>query len=438
MTWSTRLPGQSERMHELMRMALVALVLVVGAGVVLWFGNTLNSWVLGGLIGGLAALLISIPISVTLFFHLSRRHEEQQRVRDEEAVALSQVHGYGRGRRSVYEEQVEVYEAESYLLPEGETWDEEEDDRQYYVRPRPAQPERYLPVPSQPRLPAQQPVAQPPAPRRRRDAGQPGSGKIPAARRASSTDTEYFPGFPGYQQRFFRSQQQMEARRAALEEAQNGHTGMTRSASTRKLSAGRPTTSFEQANYEDQLPTRAMPRQTARPNRPRRVVDSTSGLLADSGVHRSLPAPGETSASRHTQRPSSRHDEPDTEYLQERFPRQQTGPMYQQTGQLRQQQLRRQTGQTGQTGQFRRTGPIRQQTGQTGQTGQVRRNPNLEGQRRNPDVVTGSLRNPMVRRAPYMYEGDSLREELSQMIDPPTVRRSSRYESPQYEDDEEE
>src|SRR5579883_2939059 len=95
-----------------MRLALVALVLVVGAGVVLWFGNTLNSWVLGGLIGGLAALLISIPISVTLFFHLSRRHEEQQRVRDEEAVVLAQAHGYGRGRGYAYqEEQVEVYEA---------------------------------------------------------------------------------------------------------------------------------------------------------------------------------------------------------------------------------------------------------------------------------------------------------------------------------------
>src|SRR5579875_3002516 len=136
MMWSTRLLGRSERMHELMRMALVALVLVVGAGVVLWFGNTLNSWVLGGLIGGLAALLISIPISVTLFFHLSQRHEERLRAHEEEAVALAQVHqyerGYGRGYRREYEqEQVDAYEyeADNYVLAEEGIWYEEEDQQ---------------------------------------------------------------------------------------------------------------------------------------------------------------------------------------------------------------------------------------------------------------------------------------------------------------------
>jgi len=54
--------------HQIMKAVATALVLIVGAAVVLWYGNTLNSWVLGGLIGGLAALLISIPISLTLFF----------------------------------------------------------------------------------------------------------------------------------------------------------------------------------------------------------------------------------------------------------------------------------------------------------------------------------------------------------------------------------
>ena len=60
-----------------MKAAAMALVLIVGAAVVLWFGNTLNSWVLGGLMGGLAALLLSIPISLTLFSFLSRRHGER-------------------------------------------------------------------------------------------------------------------------------------------------------------------------------------------------------------------------------------------------------------------------------------------------------------------------------------------------------------------------
>src|SRR5436309_2581410 len=47
-----------------MKAVATALVLIAGAAVVLWYGNTLNSWVLGGLIGGLAALLLSIPISL--------------------------------------------------------------------------------------------------------------------------------------------------------------------------------------------------------------------------------------------------------------------------------------------------------------------------------------------------------------------------------------
>jgi hypothetical protein len=44
----------------------------------------------------------------------------------------------------------------------------------------------------------------------------------------------------------------------------------------------------------------------------------------------------------------------------------------------------------------------------------------------------------MVRRAPYTYEeDDALRAELSQQLDPPTVRRFSRYEAQQYEEYEE-
>src|SRR2546430_17559192 len=62
-----------------MRAVATALVLIAGAAVVLWYGNTLNSWVVGGLIGGLAALLLSIPISLSLFSFLSRRHDERLR-----------------------------------------------------------------------------------------------------------------------------------------------------------------------------------------------------------------------------------------------------------------------------------------------------------------------------------------------------------------------
>lgn len=58
-----------------MRVAAVALVLIVGAAMVLAFANTLNSWVLGGLLGGLASMLLSIPIALALFILLTRRQE---------------------------------------------------------------------------------------------------------------------------------------------------------------------------------------------------------------------------------------------------------------------------------------------------------------------------------------------------------------------------
>src|SRR5947208_12978157 len=104
-----------------MRVAAVALVVIVGAAVVLWFGNTLNSWVLGGLIGGLAALLVSIPISLTLFSYLSRRHDEQLKAEAQEEMALAQLESYA-------ETPVEIYETDAYMLPSGEYSREVDED----------------------------------------------------------------------------------------------------------------------------------------------------------------------------------------------------------------------------------------------------------------------------------------------------------------------
>ena len=96
-----------------MRAAAVALVLIVGAAVVLWYGNTLNSWVLGGLIGGLAALLLSIPISLVLFSFFSRRHDEQFRAGVQEEISLAQIHEY-------FEAPEDLYERDVRLLPPAE------------------------------------------------------------------------------------------------------------------------------------------------------------------------------------------------------------------------------------------------------------------------------------------------------------------------------
>ena len=62
------------------------------------------------------------------------------------------------------------------------------------------------------------------------------------------------------------------------------------------------------------------------------------------------------------------------------------------------------------------------------QTGQMKRNQELGESNRNSDMLTGDLKTPLVRRAPYLYEDDPLRQELAQQIDEePLVRRSSRH-----------
>src|SRR5207248_812544 len=87
--------------------------------------------------------------------------------------------------------------------------------------------------------------------------------------------------------------------------------------------------------------------------------------------------------------------------------------------------------QTDQLGRNPQTGSFHQQPAapKTQQTGQIGRNPQPNAQRRNPDVISGSLKNPLVRRAPYMYEDDPLRQELAQQIEVPFIqRRASLYE----------
>ena len=227
-----------------MRFAPVALVLVVGAGVVLWFGNTLNSWVLGGLIGGLAALLISIPISLTLFFHFSQQHEERLRAQEELALADEQVYE---------EEVVDVYESNDALLSEEQRWYEEERAHNYR-----ASMERYLPAPVAPRLPAPGQSA------RRQGTGQPGTGKLAGTRQSLSNEQTYTPGNAGYQERSFRSKHQTAALRAAMDEAaqQDGRTGKTSTYPTRRSSSARPTTPFEQPERTGELRSmRNLPRQ---------------------------------------------------------------------------------------------------------------------------------------------------------------------------------
>src|SRR6266702_2436450 len=211
-----------------MRAAAVALVLILGAAVVLWYANTLNSWVLGGLIGGLAALLLSIPISLTLFSYLSRRHEERLKAEAQEEMAQAHL--------EAYEDSVEPpVEEDTYSVQRG-------------VRNLPVpvlQPR--LPVARQRQMPEQLPTRQgqhsaeyPVVPERQpRPTPQKGTtGRGPAPSRQI-----HYPGFPGYQVNGQRSTYQTAALRVARQEAAAQHANDTEilpSGTSRKLPAMRP------------------------------------------------------------------------------------------------------------------------------------------------------------------------------------------------------
>ncbi|HZR41158.1 MAG TPA: hypothetical protein VFB12_13625 [Ktedonobacteraceae bacterium] len=377
----------------MMKAVAAALVLIAGAAVVLWYGNTLNSWVLGGLIGGLAALLLSIPISLTLFSFLSRRHDERLKAAVQEEVSLAQFYDYP---DALPRPAQDVYDVESYMLPEDEEWDVEEDE--YYS----ARPARHLPAPAYPRLPVAHRGALP----RRLPATQRGAylqasdttrqpsrnvplqGKEASGRRTTSRRMEY-PGFAGYQPGASRSQHRSAALRAARMEAAQQHqfddVEELPTYTSRRMRSVRPDPSLIEPQDQtlERRSSRQFPQQGAQdnirnyPRRPRRSVDASP---SQNGVHHSLPAEGESTASRSSRRPQ-------TDDLNMLYP--QTGPMrYSQTDKIA---------------------------------------PQSQWDEETHDPSTGNIQRPLLRRAPYMYEDDPLRQELSQHIDPPIVRRSSRY-----------
>lgn len=366
-----------------MRVAAVAFVLIIGAAVVLWYGNTLNSLVLGGLIGGFAALLLSIPITLTLFSYLSRRHDERLKAEAQEEASLMQLRAY-------QEEPVEVYESDEYELAGDDHWEWEEGNSHYQVSTN-----RHLPA----RLPApRQPQAQPEAAHQRvtdytlarqhafgaqaQDGRERPPAQRPATRRNATGQVS-----SGRQTRSLRGQQQTAALKAArLEALRQAEDDPFFSSTPRSLPA---------------LP------QTQRPSARQQSPTTHQRAAEGSAPSRSgrLAAPDD----RQTSYPS-------TDHLPHTGPQQGYAGNDPETDKL--------------AGRYPSTGPMRSQP----QTGQMQRQPRIDAQPRNPEYITGSLKRPMVRRAPYLYEDDALREELAQQLDPPSVRRSSLYD--QYEDEE--
>ncbi|MBV9230569.1 MAG: hypothetical protein JOZ18_14765 [Chloroflexi bacterium] len=391
-----------------MKAVATALVLIAGAAVVLWYGNTLNSWVLGGLIGGLAALLLSIPISLTLFSYISRRHEERLRQEIEQEVgeemSLAQVSEYPDVPAVSTRVVRGAYEREDYMLPPTrELWIGEEEDDYRQVRPArnlPAtSPYQRLPVASR-----EQTSNRMPAPQRgtyspvtRQESNVPVMRSKDASGRRTSRRMNY-PGFPGYDPGSSRSQHQTAALRAARKEAaqQYDDVEVLSTPLSRRIPSTRSQESLTAQNERPttQRPIREVPSQPIDqyPQQPRRrrTVDS---IPPQDAIQYTLPAQGESTAGQ-----SVRHREPQTEGL---------------------------------VNDFTQADLMRHLP----QTGQIVRNPQLQARSVNPDITTGSLQKPLVRRAPYMYEDDPLRQEMAQHLGDPIVRRSSLYDMPQDEEE---
>jgi hypothetical protein len=381
-----------------MKAVAAALVLIAGAAVVLWYGNTLNSWVLGGLIGGLAALLLSIPISLTLFSYLSRRHDERLKAEAEE-VSRTQVYDFPtRSSRMMRR----IYEAQGYALSEGRSLSDEELYEAYYQQHdyHHVPTAHHLPAHSSQRLPVQShyanhlpmtqrslhaPIARP-STRQISDDVPVVEEKEPASKRAT-TRRMYYPGVPGYVPGHSKHRSQA-LRTARLEAAQHqdDDVDVLPSHFSRPLSPSRRA-SRPLAGQTDRLQPQRVDEEARFRPRSRRTVDSVPPQGASP---RSLPPAGGSTA--HYE--SSRSEEPHTDHLPAHY--------YQQTGLFAQEPEEQDL-------------PIGEDTAL--------------------HVTTGNFTRPLVRRAPYLYDDDDLRQELAQQIDGPVVRRSSRFESHEQSDD---
>lgn len=369
-----------------MRIAAVALVLIVGAAVVLAFANTLNSWVLGGLLGGLAAILLSIPISLVLFSLLARRHDERQRAVEEAFVDEAEFVD------EMYDENVVVCESEGYLLPSEE--DFSPDPRARLERPRPPV-SGYLSLP-----PVEQDLDEYEDDEertfiRREPRNYPRQPRYPA-RPLTRDDEVSAPSTRSYRNRSTRSlaEHQSAALRQARQEARRQRSGSDTRA---------------RRSQETHTPPALHPRSTGQTRFQRPVTGSQR--------------PTDEYPSRRVGREDQRSSWLEDEDFTDDFSTDQLRTRYQQRPSRRGYRLNPRAS--------------RDAWNNARQEEDERENPRTHRPRRDPERLSGSLQNPLVRRAPYLYEDDPLREEFAQQLENerPITRRSSLYE--RYEDEEE-
>lgn len=385
-----------------MRIAAVALVLIVGAAIVLAFANTLNSWVLGGLLGGLAAILLCIPISLAIFMVLTRRHEARQHAAEEER-ALEEA----RLAEELYEDELMVYEAEGYALPieEEQFWPDT----------------RARNLPANPRPPVSGYLSLPPA---NQEADFYEEDEEPLPRR----DPRNYPRQPRYPARSLAPHNEMKPPSPPV-------TGTTRRPATRSL-AQHQSTALHRARQEALQQQKQAQKRAASDSLVRRPQGSRSSSTQRPRTSHSLHAPeyrsqrsraeDEYDSRQLSTRSSWEEDEEtarpfSTEELRERYPQYPRRPAYPRNPRAA------------------RSHEADPWTGELGDEEEWEEEPrSRRSRRRDPERLSGNLRNPLVRRAPYLYEDDLLSEEFARQLDNdhPITRRSSLYDH--YLDDENE
>ena len=376
-----------------MKAVITALILIIIAAIILWLGNTLNSWVLGGLIGGLTALLISIPLALFLFFYFSRRQDPPSRYKSfyNDSVSLAK-HGYynSSSRKKHYEDYTEEEEYNPQLYKsrnraevlEGEyeeIYDEDDEYEKYayydgydeYRAPLP--PSHQLPAPSSTHVPTRKRVTSSHLPEKaqfeisdtteRRSSTQTNTGVTKQNLRTRPLRAGY-PGRQGSEvQSRFRSQALRTARLEAAREAEYRDTSFS-------------------APHE-------------RPGSQPSEVRTTGNQPASSQINARRPARRVQQSPSQSRRPSSHRPRPRTR--SGAFDEEESQGIWPETDKAEQINMLNQQAQAAEE-EFLLNEP-----------------------------ATDDLNRPLLRRAPYTYEDDPVRQEFSQQIDAPRVRRSSRY-----------
>lgn len=370
-----------------MKAVATAMVLIAAAAVVLWSGATLNSWVLGGLIGGLAALLISVPVSLALFSHLSKRHNS---VFDETAsrkkVALSQAGAYPEAYFDEMDGDEREVEGSLYTLEQDYASEEDfytqhpdyDDDRSPSTYRRTS------------RRVNNQPVKRLPAPGRR------GTSSFQTAKKLSEPSTAHGSKSAQGDRRSSRttppgstlSQYRSQALRAARQEAvQRRGKRIRREEDIEQEDFSVPSRQYLEEPEQGYPPV---------PKRASRYLSTSPNLQHPQDQGRTTEKDLLMQRQRFHQEAED-IDEDDAEMdLNRHYPRSGYRPR----------------------NSYPRTEPVERISQRD-----LRQRENSF----NADATTGSVQRSLIRRAPYLYDDDPLRQDLSPYFDhPPVTRRTSR------------